>query len=77
MRVHPNLLERENLRFDIGQKIQVTDPTSPSFSNYGTIEDVISNMEYLIQNDFIPKYKIKLDNGELFFFDSYQISKTS
>ena len=67
----------DELTLDIGQKIQVTDPTSPSFSNYGTIEDVISNMEYLIQKDFIPKYKIKLDNGELFFFDSYQISKTS
>lgn len=67
----------DELTFVIGQKILVIDPASTSFSKYGTIEDVISNMKYLVQNDFIPKYKIKLDNGELHFFDSYQISKAS
>lgn len=67
----------DELTLVIGQRILVIDPTSTSFSKYGTIEDVISNMEYLVQNDFIPKYKIKLDNGELHFFDSYQIAKAS
>lgn len=61
--------------FAIGQRIMIIDPTNPLVLKHGTVEDVISDEDYLLKNDFILKYKVKLDNGDLSYFGSYQISE--
>lgn len=65
----------DDLMYAIGQRIMIIDPTNPLVLKHGTVEDVISDEDYLLKNNFIPKYKVKLDNGDLSYFGSYQISE--
>jgi hypothetical protein len=64
----------DNLTYNIGQKILIVDSNSTFFLKYGIIKEAIFDIEYLEKNDFIPKYKIELDNEEICYFYSYQIS---
>ncbi len=60
--------------YAIGQRIMIIDPTNPLVLKHGTVEDIISDEDYLLKNNCIPKYKVKLDNGDFSNFGSYQIS---
>lgn len=61
------------LTYNVGQRVEWNDPQDAYHAKKGTIISVIADKDYLSRNDYIPRYKVKMDNGETRFFDEYQI----
>lgn len=62
------------LTYRVGQRILWSNPSDSYRTEKGTILSVLSDEAYLSQNDYIPRYKVIMDDGEIRFFDGYQIT---
>lgn len=64
----------DKLTYRVGQRILWSNPLNSYQTEKGTILSVLSDEAYLSQNDYLPRYKVKMDDGEVRFFDGYQIT---